>query len=244
VNEVVLHGRGRRLKATGVVFTLAGLGLAGLPPFATYLGTGWISDGAAGRAAGWVTAIMILCTILSGGAVLRVAGGVFYGLGDPPGEDPEMAKEAAEETSETDAGKRRTPLTMIVPAAALTAAAFAIGLIAGLGQAAEAAAVRFTDQAGYIATVLHGAHPTYPPGIHAGVTVTSVLAGLGSAAGALLLAWTGLYRRRLPVLRGHRPSRRAAALARGFQSGVINDYVTWLVLGLACLGGVFALIVG
>jgi len=36
---------------------------------------------------------------------------------------------------------------------------------------------------------------------------------------------------------------RGAALAEGFQSGVINDYVTWIVLGLACLGGVLAVIV-
>jgi hypothetical protein len=42
-------------------------------------------------------------------------------------------------------------------------------------------------------------------------------------------------------LRGYRPSPRAATAARGFQSGVINDYVTWLVVGLACLGGAFAL---
>jgi len=32
--------------------------------------------------------------------------------------------------------------------------------------------------------------------------------------------------------------------ARRFQSGVVNDYVTWIVLGLACLGGVLALVVG
>jgi multicomponent Na+:H+ antiporter subunit D len=173
---------------------------------------------------------------------------VFYGLGDPPGEDPEMAEEAAEETSETDAGKRRTPLTMIIPAAALTAAALVIGLVGRIGPVAEAAAVRFTDQAGYNATVLHGVQLTHPLGLYAaepaGITLASVLAGVGSAAGALALAWLGLYWRRLPVLRGHRPSPRAAALARGFQSGVINDYVTWLVLGLACLGGVLALIVG
>jgi hypothetical protein len=25
---------------------------------------------------------------------------------------------------------------------------------------------------------------------------------------------------------------------------VVNDYVTWIVLGLACLGGIFALIAG
>ena len=28
-----------------------------------------------------------------------------------------------------------------------------------------------------------------------------------------------------------------------FQSGVINDYVTWMVLGLAVIGGVLALII-
>jgi len=28
-----------------------------------------------------------------------------------------------------------------------------------------------------------------------------------------------------------------------FQSGVVNDYVTWIVLGLACVGGALAFIV-
>jgi hypothetical protein len=53
-------------------------------------------------------AVFIVCTILTGGAVLRVAGGVFYGLGDAPSEDAEMAEMAAEETSETESGKQRT----------------------------------------------------------------------------------------------------------------------------------------
>ena len=34
--------------------------------------------------------------------MLRVAGGVFYGLGDPPAEDPMMAAQASEEKSETE----------------------------------------------------------------------------------------------------------------------------------------------
>ena len=46
VNESWLHGRGRPLRVTGVVFTLAGLGLADLPPFATFLGKGWIEASA------------------------------------------------------------------------------------------------------------------------------------------------------------------------------------------------------
>jgi hypothetical protein len=55
-------------------------------------------------------------------------------------------------------------------------------------------------------------------------------------------ALTG-YWRRLPLLRGYQPSAPLAAAARRFQSGVVNDYVTWVVIGLACLGGVFALVI-
>jgi len=38
VNETTLHGRGRRLPVTGVIFGLAALALADLPPFALYRG--------------------------------------------------------------------------------------------------------------------------------------------------------------------------------------------------------------
>jgi len=244
VNEPSLHGRGRPLRVTGVVFTLAGLGLADLPPFATFLGKGWI-EASAGT---WLIPVLIACSSLVGGAVLRVAGGVFYGLGDRPAEDPQMAREAAEETSETAGGKTRTPLTMIVPPAILVVAAIVIGVIGPLGPAVQAAAVRFEDQAGYDATVLHGAHLTHPVALFAAgstsVTVTDVLAGLGSVIGALILAGLALYGRRLPMLRAYRPNAPLASAARRFQSGVVNDYVTWIVIGLACLGGVFAVVIG
>jgi multicomponent Na+:H+ antiporter subunit D len=242
VNETWLHGRGRPLRVTGVVFTLAGLGLADLPPFATFLGKGWIEAGVGP----WILAVMVLCSALCAGAVLRVAGGVFYGLGDCPFEDPRMAEAAAEETSETTGGKDHTPLTMIIPPAVLLVAALAIGLIAPLGSVVQAAAVRFQDQPGYIATVLHGirlVHPAAPfPAAPADVTAIDVLAGLASVLGALLLAFIALYWRRLPVLGRYQPNAALAAAARRFQSGVVNDYITWIVIGLACLGGAFALV--
>jgi multicomponent Na+:H+ antiporter subunit D len=244
VNEPWLHGRGRPLRVTGVVFTLAGLGLADLPPFATFLGKGWIEA----SAGSWLIPILIVCSSLVGGAVLRVAGGVFYGLGDRPAEDPQMAREAAEETSETAGGKDRTPLTMIVPPAILVVAAIMVGVIGPLGPAVQAATVRFEDQAGYNATVLNGAHITHPVALFAAgpaiVTLTGVLAGVGSVIGALILAGLALYRRRLPLLRACRPNAPLASAARRFQSGVVNDYVTWIVIGLACLGGVFAFVIG
>ena len=245
VNETWLHGRGRRLRVTGVIFTLAALGLAGLPPFATYLGQGWITGASGARGTAWLTAALVFASVLTGAAVLRVAGGVFYGLGDPPSESLQMAEESSEETSETDEDKQRTPLSMIVPPAVLVAAAAVIGLAPRLGSVMQAAAVRFQDQQAYNATVLRGtrvAHVTAPYAAGpAGVTVTDLVIGLGTAAGAASLAWLALYWRRLPLLRrGFEPGTWLVRPLRRFQSGVVNDYVTWIVIGVACLGGALA----
>jgi multicomponent Na+:H+ antiporter subunit D len=248
VNETWLHGRGRPLRVTGVVFTLAALGLAGLPPFGTFLGKGWIEDSAAMP---WLTVVLTTCSILAAGAVLRVAGGVFYGLGDPPAEDPQMAAEANEETGETESGRRRTPPTMLAPPVICVAGGLAVGCLGMLprfGAAVEAAAARFEDQGAYGGAVLGGPFGgTHPMPLQslgaAGVTASSVAAALVSVAGAVLLAGVALYWRRLPLLRRVRKlGLGLAPFTRRFQSGVVNDYVTWLVLGIACIGGVLALV--
>jgi multicomponent Na+:H+ antiporter subunit D len=243
VNETALHGRGRILPVTGLVFTLAAFGLADLPPFATFLGKGWIEDSSSARGLGWIIAILVACSILVGGAVLRVAGGVFYGLGDPPGEDRQMARQSSEEKSETSRGRQHTPLTMIIPAAVLVVAAAAIALIPHVGPAIQTAASRFEDQRGYAANVLFGAPVTHLPAVAPpGVGLSGVLTGLTSAIGGLLLALTALYWRRLPVLRrGFEPGAGLVRAIDQVQSGVVNDYVTWIVVGIACVGGVLAL---
>ena len=245
VNETWLHGRGRLLRVTGAVFTLAALGLADMPPLATFRGKGWIEASAAAHGMPWIAAVFVICSVLVGGAVLRVAGGVFYGLGDPPSEEPQMAAEASEETGETDHARRRTPATMIVPAAVLAVAGIVIGSLPHIGPAVQAAAVRFQDQPAYNATVLSGAHVAHPTALFApeptGITAADLASGLGSAAGALILAFLALYWRRLPLLRrGFEPGAGLEQPIRRFQSGVVNDYVTWIVIGAACLGGTLA----
>jgi multicomponent Na+:H+ antiporter subunit D len=77
VDEPELHGRGRELRGIGAVFAVGGVALAGLPPFGPGLGKA-LSEEAAG---GWPTAAFVLVSAGTGGAVLRVAGGVFLGLG-------------------------------------------------------------------------------------------------------------------------------------------------------------------
>jgi multicomponent Na+:H+ antiporter subunit D len=245
VNESWLHGRGRPLRVTGVVFTVAALALADLPPFATFAGKDWIEASAGGRGLGWVSFVLIACSVLVGGAVLRVAGGVFYGLGDPPVEDPQMAREAAEETSETTRGKDRTPLTMIIPAAVLAAGALAVGVLPGLGRVVQAAAVRFQDPAAYRAAVLAGRPASHVAALFAagdtGITAASVVGGLASAAGAVAVALLALYWRRLPLGQRQDAAPVLVGPVQALQSGVINDYVTWIVVGVAAIGAVLTL---
>jgi len=67
-------------------------------------------------------------------------------------------------------------------------------------------------------------------------------ASVAGSGRALLLARAALYWRRLPVLRrGLEPGAGLVGLTQQFQSGVINDYVTWLVIGVTCVGSALAL---
>ncbi len=245
VNETWLHGRGRALPATGLAFTLAALGLSDMPPFATFLGKGWTEESAYSHGYAWLTVVFVLSSIVVGGAVLRVAGGVFLGLGDAPAEDPGMAAEADEETSETAAARGRTPLTMLVPACVLVALALGVGLVPHLGGTVQQAAVRFEDQPAYAASVLYSRtalHPSAPSRPEPTATsAADVATGAASTAGALLLALVALYRRRLPLLRRAPVTFNLAEPMRRFQSGIVNDYVLWLVIGVAAIGAGLAL---
>ena len=177
-------------------------------------------------------------------------GGVFYGLGDPPGEDPQMAAEAAEETSETDAGQAADAADDDRPARRPGGRRRR----RGPGAAARRRRCRRprsgsrtrpaynADRADRRARHAPGGRCT-PPGPPASPSRPSSPA-LGSVAGALVLAWLALYWRRLPLLRrGYEPAPALPRPLRRFQSGVVNDYVTWIVIGLACLGGVLALVI-
>ena len=65
----------------------------------------------------------------------------------------------------------------------------------------------------------------------------------GEIARDIVIVYAALWRR-LPLLRrGYEPGAGLTAPLRRFQSGVVNDYVTWIVLGLACVGGALAFIV-
>ena len=241
VDEFDLHGRGREIPFVGVLLTCGAVLLAAAPPFTAFQGKSLIESAASTTGYGWLIAVFMLVSALTGGAVLRIAGRVFLGWGPSEGPDPSQARAAEERTDEEREPRENTPaLMMLVPAALLIGAAV-VGLIPDAVPAAERAAVRLTDHAAYARWVLDGAHVTWPVIIAGHVSLVEVAYGLLALAGALGAALLGLFgrplREQLPrAIRD--PARAFVRRMRHLHSGQIGDYVAWWSAGASLLGGV------
>src|SRR5205807_9976226 len=101
---------GRKQQLLGWVLIVAGLALAGLPPFGTGMGKALGED--AGTAAGywWTPILFVAVSALTAGAVLRVAGRVFWGLGPKPEEWSRVRASGSVERPQTRL--ERLPVTM------------------------------------------------------------------------------------------------------------------------------------
>jgi multicomponent Na+:H+ antiporter subunit D len=240
VDEFDLHGRGREVRAAGVLFAIGGLLLGALPGVTAFFGKSLLDGAALERRDPWLPAVFMFSSILTGGAVLRVAGRVFMGWGAAErAEDVELARPAREQDEETAARDDTPPLMLIVPAV-LLAGSIVIGLIPGVVPAIETAATHFHDHAAYFRWVLHGVTGHFPPTDHTHVETYDYLYGAGATVGALALAALTLFGNplleRIPAATLG-PPRAALSALRGLHSGHIGDYIAWWTATAAALGG-------
>src|SRR3954447_24114787 len=84
VDELRLRGRGRDLRLTVPVFGICALAVASLPPFGPFFGKGIIDVAAHHAGVVWLPVVFVLVSSVTGAAVLRAAGRVFWGLGSGP----------------------------------------------------------------------------------------------------------------------------------------------------------------
>jgi multicomponent Na+:H+ antiporter subunit D len=242
IDELHLRGRGRGCRAPAAAWFAGTIGLVGTPYVGIYLGHGLIDGGAVQLGRPWALPLLWLGSALAGGALLRAGARIFLGWGD---RDDELLGKAIEE----DPLERNVLRPLLVSVAVVAVAAgVAVSVVPGLGPRAEYAADRFRDTSGYAALVLHGRPmapaPTLPRSIH-GTSLESLLYGSAATVLAIGLALAGLYRRRLPKTVSAIADRTLAPPARvlhALHSGVVGDYVTWLVVGTAVTGGVWALL--
>jgi multicomponent Na+:H+ antiporter subunit D len=234
VDERRLQGRGRHLPWVAALMVAGALGLAGVPPFGTFLGKALMEEAAVEAGAPWLVGLFVVVAALTSAALLRATGRVFLGLGAPsPGRTADHHRHAHP--------------TQLAPAVGLLVVAVVVGLVPGLTGAAHHAAERFTDRPAYAAAVLEGAtgtgpgvtHPPPELAVPALLAVVSALLGLG-------LALAALRPDRLPGrLRGGvtRLWDPVAARLRDLHNGGIGDSVTWLVVGMAAFGTLLAVVV-
>ncbi|HEV2922349.1 MAG TPA: proton-conducting transporter membrane subunit, partial [Actinomycetota bacterium] len=83
VDERRLRGRGRHMPWAAALMVAGALGLAGVPPFGTFLGKALMEEAALEAGAPWLIGLFVVVAALTSAALLRATGRVFLGLGAP-----------------------------------------------------------------------------------------------------------------------------------------------------------------
>ena len=241
MSEQLLWQRRRVLRWTGVLWFLGGLGLAGVPPFGTWLGEAF-ADSAAQHAshaiAPWLTALFVFGEAMTAAAVFRTGLHIFVGAGSAPLTDETASVDELPETAEEN---RRIHGFHFLPPVVCLVLAVLLFVSPRFTPWMTDAALRFSNQPGYWHTLYTGQTASASPlgtelashedlrsaGLHG--TLATVL--------ALGLALNSVYRHRIrkglrlgPYLEtGLQP-------LRALQSGHPGDYVLWLTVGVGLFG--------
>ena len=103
-DELRLAGRGRHLPWTAALLVAGALGLAGVPPFGTFLGKALLEEAALEAGRPWLIGLFVAVAALTSAALLRATGRVFLGLG---GAVPPPARRGGRRPLHRPAGLRR-----------------------------------------------------------------------------------------------------------------------------------------
>jgi multicomponent Na+:H+ antiporter subunit D len=228
VSEPYLHGKGKILPWTRLLWILGGLGLAAAPGFSLGTGESHITS-----AAPWSETIFFFAGVFTGAAVLRAGLRIFIGLGDPGPIDESARVDEEPETSELN---KRIDWFLYFPACACIAGSIALTFWSAFTNAVYSSSIRFMDFPSYAHTVYQQFTPAAllaAPKVHGSDLLLASLRALL----AIGLALWAVCRLRIPrALRW--PSRLEGPLHpfRDIQSGHPGDYVAWLTVGFAVLG--------
>jgi len=236
VDEIELVSRRHHLRWTGGLFILGAAGLAGLPPFATFWGDMMMSGAADRLGYGWIEWLTFAAAAVTAGAVFRFAGRACFGWG-PRAEEFRQPGSKIQERPDTIAGHRHTPAAMSVSAAVLLVMGLLAGLAPRLTGGALAAAIHIQDRVGYAQRVLEMLTPYAPVVGEQSALPGDLLRGIGTLVAAVVLAAVTLGSRRVRKAAGRTHWLRVCVKGlRDLHSGIIPDYVTWLLVGVGVFG--------
>lgn len=231
-----LHGRAGDQPFTAALFVVGALALAGAPPFASFTGKSLVEHGAVATGQVWSVVVIIGVTVGIGAVLLRAAGWVFAGRGQP-----RDAGATDESGDEPENGQPGFPWTMWTTGAVFAALSLTIGSLPGIAERFVHAASRFVDRSGYAAAVIDGGtwSSRVPPTAVPAIAWYDWLFAAGSVGGAVVVSLMALHLEEHPAPPGRARTewRRGVEAVRALHAGRIGDHVTFVVTGAALLTG-------
>lgn len=113
-----MAGCGRRMPWTTAAFTVAALGMIGVPPLAGFISKWYLAAGALDAGAGWVIGVLVASTVLNAAYFLPLLHAAWFC--DPP---PGSAVE-----------RREAPLALLLPPLVTVSLAVLVGVVAAADQ--------------------------------------------------------------------------------------------------------------
>lgn len=239
IGEHHLHGRGRGMIWTPVLFMAGAIGLTAAPGYLLDSAESAVTSAASQLDFGWIRWIFFFGGIATGAAVLRFTFRTFFGWGDPA---PQDRASQVDEKQEAEEEPRTVPAAMFIPAACMVVLAGAVSLVPHLPQTIDAAGRLFTDQAAYKSIVIDGSSVATPSLEPPPPETGSMLRGAVACVLAFGIALMTIFRKRVPLGAMFDRAERGIPLLREWQSGHPGDYVAWLTFGTAALGGCFVVL--
>ncbi len=219
VDELDLRGLGQGLFPAGLLTALAALLLGGAPVGILHGGADLVSLAAPEGAGPLIHAAVLIGTALTGAAVLRATGRIYLGLGPDPGQEAQAPSDAEQEKAD------RPLWLMLAPAIVLLGTAVLVP-----AEAAQHLAAQWVPQFDGVPAAM------MLPEATAWTAMEPWLALLGTVGTAAF----ALFRQNLPRALPRAADFIVGPLERALgkaHSGIINDYVVWIMLGLALLAG-------
>jgi multicomponent Na+:H+ antiporter subunit D len=218
-----LAGRGREVPVAVGSLAVGAAVLAGAPPSGLFAGKAVMTDAAEELGLGAVMPLVYLAAVLTGAAVARAAAHLWFGW-PVPDDDVGLVAEHRPDTL-----LARSPRILLALPIGLVTVGVLLPLsttyLGAVGQVATDA----VDSRAYTATVVGGPATEVPPTGLEPWTATSMGSGAAAVVGAAVLGpWIAAKWRREPRL--------VTAPLRGLRrlhTGLVNDQVTWLTVGIA-----------
>jgi multicomponent Na+:H+ antiporter subunit D len=234
IDEIGLRGLGKGIRPAGIAMAVGGLLLAGLPFGLMDEGTQLIAHAARDAGASWISAVIVIGAVCTGAAVLRAAGRIFLGLGPVAGGEERSPSDDEQEKAD------RPLWLMMLPTGLL--------LLLSLPGSHEAGRFAWRATTAFMqpdsSLVLSGVPRPVQASPGEVPNSDSLLLPWVSVLLAVALAAANLSRHCAPRwLTGALDRVTGPPLdgLRMLHSGLVGDYVMWIMVGLALFTVAFAL---